>query len=160
MSVRTARRLCVCSGEGKRMNDTEKTTATVDDCISRKLAVELAMQYCPDDDGSCPKAGEDLRGLLDDLENAPAVDVAPVRHGRMVWKEREGIAYRKLNGFWDQYGCWHSETITVREVIHTGKEPFCSECGASLSDCAQTYCHRCGVKLDLEDDRKERNADD
>ena len=46
--------------------------------ISVETAVALAMQYCPDDDGSCPKAGHDLRELLDDLENAPPADVRPV----------------------------------------------------------------------------------
>ena len=36
-------------------------------------AVELAMQYCPDDDGSCPKAGSDLRELLDEIEILPTI---------------------------------------------------------------------------------------
>lgn len=36
-------------------------------------AVELAMQYCPDDDGSCPEAGSDLRELLDEIESLPTI---------------------------------------------------------------------------------------
>lgn len=36
-------------------------------------AVELAMQYCPDDDGSCSKAGSDLRELLDEIESLPTI---------------------------------------------------------------------------------------
>ena len=47
--------------------------------ISRQAAVEKAMEYCPDDDGICSKAGTDLRELLDDLENLPSTDVKPVR---------------------------------------------------------------------------------
>ena len=43
-----------------------------DDDISRQAAIELAMQYCPDDDGSCSKADRDIRELLDDLENLPS----------------------------------------------------------------------------------------
>ena len=43
-----------------------------DDTISRQAAIELAMQYCPDDDGSCSKADRDIRELLDDLENLPS----------------------------------------------------------------------------------------
>ena len=41
------------------------------DTISRQQAVEVAMQYCLDDDGSCSKADRDIRELLDDLENLP-----------------------------------------------------------------------------------------
>lgn len=44
----------------------------MDDLISRQTAIELAMQYCPDDDGSCSKADRDIRELLDDLENLPS----------------------------------------------------------------------------------------
>ena len=35
--------------------------------------VELAMQYCPDDDGACSKADVDLRDLLDEIENLPTI---------------------------------------------------------------------------------------
>ena len=38
------------------------------DCIRRQAAVELAMKYCPDDDGAVQCDG-DIRGLLDELEN-------------------------------------------------------------------------------------------
>lgn len=41
------------------------------DTISRAAAVNLAMCYCPNDDGTCDKGGKDLRDLLDDLENLP-----------------------------------------------------------------------------------------
>ena len=35
--------------------------------LSEALGVCLA--YCPDDDGTCSKAGEDLRNMLDELES-------------------------------------------------------------------------------------------
>ena len=35
----------------------------------------IAMQYCPDDDGTCSKAGQDLREMLDEIENLPTVQV-------------------------------------------------------------------------------------
>ena len=44
----------------------------MDDLISRQAAVELAMKYCPDDDGSVQCDG-DIRELLDELENLPLV---------------------------------------------------------------------------------------
>lgn len=46
--------------------------------IELKAAVDLAMQYCPDDDGACSKADRDIRELLDELEALPAADVVPV----------------------------------------------------------------------------------
>lgn len=42
------------------------------DLISRTAVIELAMQYCPDDDGTCSKADEDIRNLLDELEDLPS----------------------------------------------------------------------------------------
>lgn len=36
-------------------------------------AMELIMQYCPDDDGSCSKADFDLRELLDEIESLPTI---------------------------------------------------------------------------------------
>ena len=44
----------------------------MDDLIRRQDAIELAMQYCPDDDGSCSKAGADIREMLDELEDLPS----------------------------------------------------------------------------------------
>ena len=46
---------------------------TCEDAVSRRAAIELAMQYCPDDDGTCSKADEDIRNLLDELEDLPSV---------------------------------------------------------------------------------------
>ena len=43
--------------------------------IELKVAVELAMQYCPDDDGTCSKADRDIRELLDELENLPYIQL-------------------------------------------------------------------------------------
>jgi|GEM_PF-4529571 hypothetical protein len=42
------------------------------DCVSRKAVIDLAMQYCPDDDGSCSRADVDMREMLDELEALPA----------------------------------------------------------------------------------------
>ena len=54
------------------------------DLISRAAAIEIAMKYCPDDDGSCSKADIDIREMLDELENLLAADAEPVRHGRWI----------------------------------------------------------------------------
>lgn len=44
----------------------------MDDLISRQAAIDIVMQYCPDDDGSCSKAGADIREMLDELEDMPS----------------------------------------------------------------------------------------
>ena len=43
--------------------------------------IDLVMQYCPDDDGVCSKAGADLRELLDEIENMPTVIPASEEKG-------------------------------------------------------------------------------
>ena len=59
----------------------------MNDLISRQAAIELAMQYCPDDDGTCSKANEDIRNLLDELEDLPSTQPEPLSDAYMkaVW---------------------------------------------------------------------------
>ena len=59
-----------------------------DEYIKREAVLEIAMMYCPDDDGSCSKAGEDLRDMLDEIESIPAADVRPVVYGRWIQSKR------------------------------------------------------------------------
>lgn len=74
------------------------------DLISRKVALEILMKYCPDDDGSCTKADVDPREMLDEIENLPAVDAAPVVHAKWMIERCAarcthcGIGYRLSNG--------------------------------------------------------------
>ena len=42
-------------------------------CVDADAVIDLVMQYCPDDDGVCSKAGADLRELLDEIEDLPTV---------------------------------------------------------------------------------------
>ena len=42
------------------------------DLIDRQAALDVILPYCPDDDGTCSKSGDDLRNLLDDIENLPS----------------------------------------------------------------------------------------
>lgn len=50
----------------------------MDEYISRGDALDIASQYCPDDDGSCSKADVDPREMLDEIDALPAADVQPV----------------------------------------------------------------------------------
>ena len=55
----------------EKLNNLNREVNNLTDTISRQTAIELAMQYCPDDDGTCSKADEDIRNLLDELEDLP-----------------------------------------------------------------------------------------
>ena len=44
--------------------------------------LEIAMSYCSDDDGSCSKAGRDIREMLDELEALPTVEAKSVKHAK------------------------------------------------------------------------------
>lgn len=46
--------------------------------ISREDILDIASQYCTDDDGSCSKADVDLREMLDEIEALPSADVQTV----------------------------------------------------------------------------------
>lgn len=48
------------------------------DTIYRQDAIDAAMQYCSDDDGTCSKADEDIRNLLDELEDLPPAQPEPL----------------------------------------------------------------------------------
>ena len=66
----------------------------MDDLISRQDVVELAMQYCPDNDGTCSKADEDIRNLLDELEDLPSAQPEIIRcKDCKHWYERQGRMY-------------------------------------------------------------------
>ena len=50
----------------------------MDEYISRGDVLDIASQYCPDDDGSCSKADVDLREMLDEIKALPAADAQSV----------------------------------------------------------------------------------
>ena len=54
----------------------------MDEYISRGDVLDIAMQYCPDDDGSCSKADADPREMLDEIEALPTADVQSVKHAK------------------------------------------------------------------------------
>lgn len=52
--------------------------------IDRQAALEVAMKYCTDDDGSCSKAGCDIREMLDEIEALPTIEAEPKQHAHWV----------------------------------------------------------------------------
>ncbi len=61
------------------------------DLIDKQSVLEIAMSYCPDDDGCCSKAGNDIREMLDEIEALPTIE-PQVHHGRWKKKMEKSIA--------------------------------------------------------------------
>lgn len=81
------------------------------------------------------------------IEDAPAADAEPVRHGHWVYKMRERNKCENVTGF-DELGFVH--TITVNTHVK-GPVPYCGLCNALAADSFLDYCPRCGAKMDGED---------
>ncbi len=92
--------------------------------IECEAALEIAMQYCPDDDGSCSKAGVDMREMLDEIEAIPAADVASVRHGRWRWELAD-------NG-WANHICSNCGYTKNTDIHVVMDYRYCPNCGARM----------------------------
>ena len=103
------------------------------DLISRNAALEILMRYCPDDDGSCSKADVDPREMLDEIESLPAVDAAPVVHGR--WIHCAG-----KSNVWHCSECGGRIMYNQTRKTYNIKKPPVSE--------ANKICKHCGARMD------------
>lgn len=74
-----------------------------DKYIKLSEAINLVMEWCPDDDGSVGKTG-DLREMLDELESIPAADVAPVVRCKDC-KHRDPEDHKCDSGRLERAGC-------------------------------------------------------
>ena len=95
--------------------------------ISREAAIEIAMQYCPDDDGSCSKALADLRDMLDEIESIPAADVRPVVRGKWIPVGLDDAD----EGMFKCSECG-SEHFFPEILLGIPADNFCPECGADM----------------------------
>lgn len=100
--------------------------------IDANKVLDIVMAYCPDDDGSCSKAGVDLREMLDEIEALPEIDAKPAKYGQWV---HDGGGY---DGRDNWYHC--SECNRTLNLI----------CGRKLEDFP--YCH-CGAKMNGDVDK-------
>lgn len=98
------------------------------DYIEREALIEHIKDlptWWPDNYGMCTKTTKypygtfDCDDVVSSIENAPAVDVEPVRHGR--WQDN-GIPESMLCG--------------------------CSACGFNCGAYSFSYCPNCGTKMD------------
>jgi hypothetical protein len=99
---------------------------TMTDLIRLEDALSVCSAYCPDDDGSCSKAGHDLREMLDELEALPTVDAKPVRYGRWI-EETEPDENGNVIAVCNQ--CYHTD-----EHCKNIKIPYCWNCGADMRE--------------------------
>jgi len=100
----------------KRTEKRTETRACV--LIRQQDAVELAMKYCPDDDGTV-QCGGDIRELLDELENLPPVQPEKETPKRVLWSGWKGMRDTRYK---------------------------CPNCKKPVRN-TDIYCHRCGQKL-------------
>lgn len=137
--------------------------------IDRWAVLEIAMSYCPDDDGSCSKAGCDIREMLDEIEALPSIEAELVK--RAKWEicsdgyypycsncknEPQGRAMTlfcpncgaRMDGEIEAEPVKRGRWILVDDVEHF--IAVCSECGRAedsrdIKD--MPYCH-CGTRMD------------
>lgn len=77
-------------------------------------------------------------------DGIPAADVAPVVHGRWIYKHRHRGGIRIYEGK-DEMG--ETRRISVDER-HEIDDPYCSECGKLNESVWLNYCPHCGAKMD------------
>lgn len=100
-------------------------------CIHKKICI----------DGANYRNAEACRNFVN--EN----DVAPVKHGHIVWKDRcrGGFKTAKcLNCTKGSVFCNHTAKYDDR---HRCGDPYCSEC-EKLMGTFNKYCGNCGAKMD------------
>ena len=95
-------------------------------------ALNIIAKYCPDDDGSCSCAGNDLRELLDEIEAMPTIDAEPVKHGRWIIHREEIFEPNRSE-------CYMSRPLPTE----------CSVCGfAEMRASRFAFCPNCGARMD------------
>ena len=74
--------------------------------------LNILMSYCSDDDGTCSNADVDLREMLDEVENLPAIE--PIKHGHWI---------NRGDNCWECSEC-HELSCCVGN--------YCMDCGAKM----------------------------
>lgn len=82
--------------------------------IDADKVLNIVMAYCPDDDGSCSKAGVDLREMLDEIEALPEIDTKSVKHGHWIVAD-DGVTRCSI--------CYGASDY---------ERNFCGDCGAKM----------------------------
>lgn len=98
--------------------------------INMKAVLDIVSQYCPDDDGSCSKAGVDLREMLDEIEGLDETEVEPVKHGEWIPSDDKNWLTCSSCGADVDVSCGAPFFyVDNDEVSHIN---FCPNCGARM----------------------------
>lgn len=138
------------------------------DYISREAAVKIAQKYRVMNGSTLGRHTWLADRIAFEIEEIPAADVAPVRHGRWIYS-RKHLWYKDKNGEIDMWRldigfhngpecqvchasfCEHCTPNFDDEECDVGHY-YCSECKAEQFDNHNTFCPSCGAKMDLEDE--------
>lgn len=111
-----------------------------------------------DDDSAPVWTDEHIYELLSDFyvipKDTPAADVAPVKHGHWVYKERTKLSSTGVARITEE-----GEAYVVKNRI-TVRVPYCSECGDHGDNVvdATPYCPNCGARMDGGDDNASKTT--
>ena len=102
----------------------------MDNYVSLNKILNIVMQYCPDDDGSCSKANVDLREMLDEIEAIEIEDVKPVKYAEWIKDDDTGelICSRCYSGKPTKCVC----TSAVEHKLANHEIRYCYFCGAKM----------------------------
>ena len=95
-------------------------------------ALTICSAYCPDDDGSCSKAGHDLREMLDELESLPTIHTRQ-RQGRWIECDYKTLEHGEIESAY-KAGLCCSECRTGFKKNHMTYKAFCPNCGADMRE--------------------------
>lgn len=85
--------------------------------------------------------------FIDDINNQPAADVVPVKHGHWIYKKRTKLMSTGVARTAEEGGAY-----VVKKRI-TVKVPYCSICGerGDNEGDATPFCPNCGARMDGDD---------
>ena len=97
----------------------------MDEFIKLKDALAVCSAYCLDDDGTCSKAGNDLRDMLDELESLPTIEL-DAHHKKLETKRYLGFIHdinMRLNEIYCRKGKYSNSDISfIAERLNRTKE--------------------------------------
>lgn len=127
------------------------------DTIYRQDAIDAAMQYCSDDDGTCSKADEDIRNLLDELEDLPPAQQTlygyNIEHLAYIARvmQKEGVtAEYAVRTFDDMSRALGMIIEELNEKLEKALStmPWTSEVRIEMPSANDTICPICGRRLE------------
>lgn len=116
--------------------------------INKQAALDIAMSYCPDDDGCCSKAGHDLREMLDEIEALPIVHIDDmafnIQNEIQAEKPSRTVEITFVrHGQWSEMYCYKEHGIEMADYE-------CTNCGGEITKQrgdTPKYCEHCGAVM-------------